>query len=178
MGEEGKSIFAERLREIRNRFGMNQKEFAAKVGVTPATLSAYENGIKNPSIQIAAKIARSCGASLDWMCAIQPVQQPAESITVEQTLKYFGLAFSQASPFRLVEAEYGRMQIKTAYSIVSSYTEAVKSLSDLTLAGTLDEDMYRACIDTASKKTAAKIKAQKDEDESVPFFVDDGEATF
>lgn len=36
-------VFATRLKEIRNDNHMTQKEFAQKIGVTPAALSAYEN---------------------------------------------------------------------------------------------------------------------------------------
>ena len=48
MNDSKMQIFATRLKELRTDNGMTQKEFAQKIGVTPAALSAYENNQKNP----------------------------------------------------------------------------------------------------------------------------------
>ena len=47
MNDSKMQIFATRLKELRTDNGMTQKEFAQKIGVTPAALSAYENNQKN-----------------------------------------------------------------------------------------------------------------------------------
>ena len=44
------TVFPDRLKEVRKRTKMTQKEFAQNIcGCTPATLSSYENGANNPS---------------------------------------------------------------------------------------------------------------------------------
>lgn len=56
---DNKEIFAERLRQLREKMKKTQKEFAEEVGSTPATISAYENATKNPSLDIVLNIAKN-----------------------------------------------------------------------------------------------------------------------
>ena len=65
-----KEIFASRLREARMQTGKTQKEFADMVESTAATISAYENATKNPSLEIVMNIARKCNISIDWLCGL------------------------------------------------------------------------------------------------------------
>ena len=57
MGDIELQIFADRLKELRLRRNLTQKDFAEKIGVTAAALSAYENNLKNPSVAVAKRIA-------------------------------------------------------------------------------------------------------------------------
>ena len=68
---ELKNIFSERLKKLRHNKKMTQIEMAEKIGVTPATLSAYETGVKSPSLSVAYDIATKNNASLDWLCGIE-----------------------------------------------------------------------------------------------------------
>ena len=63
-------VFATRLKEIRNDNHMTQKEFAQKIGVTPAALSAYENNQKNPSVAVLQRIGENFDVSLTWLCGV------------------------------------------------------------------------------------------------------------
>lgn len=65
-----KDIFAIRLKEIRLEMGKTQKEFANVVESTSATISAYENATKNPSLEIVINIAEKCNISIDWLCGL------------------------------------------------------------------------------------------------------------
>lgn len=66
-----RSIFAERLKHLReSELNKTQKEFAELVESTPATISAYENATKNPSLDIVQNIAKKCSVSIDWLCGI------------------------------------------------------------------------------------------------------------
>lgn len=47
MNNSDLQIFSERLKQLRNSLNITQKEFAKKIGVTAAALSAYENNQKN-----------------------------------------------------------------------------------------------------------------------------------
>lgn len=66
----GNEIFAMRLKEIRLQTKKNQKEFADMVQSTAATISAYENATKNPSLEIVKGIAEKCNVSIDWLCGL------------------------------------------------------------------------------------------------------------
>ena len=60
----GKEIFSARLKEVRIQTGKTQKEFADMVESTAATISAYENATKNPSLEIVISIAEKCNVSI------------------------------------------------------------------------------------------------------------------
>ncbi len=64
------SILAKRIKELRSSLSMTQKEFSSFVGCTAATLSAYENGSKSPSLEIIKGIAEKCNVSIDWLCGL------------------------------------------------------------------------------------------------------------
>lgn len=70
-----KKIFSERIKEIRNARNETQKEFAKFVNSTAATISAYENGTKNPSLEVVANIANKCNVSIDWLCGLSDKKQ-------------------------------------------------------------------------------------------------------
>nr|WP_295680306.1 helix-turn-helix transcriptional regulator [uncultured Lachnoclostridium sp.]DAE03933.1 MAG TPA: helix-turn-helix domain protein [Myoviridae sp. ct2cn10] len=67
---ESFEILATRLKELRNSMFMTQKEFSEEIGFTQATLSAYENNQKKPSLDIVRDIAKKCGVSIDWLCGL------------------------------------------------------------------------------------------------------------
>lgn len=68
------SILANRLKELRTSLGKTQKEFSKIVGCTAATLSAYENGSKSPSLEIVRNIAQKTDVSIDWLCGLSEIK--------------------------------------------------------------------------------------------------------
>ena len=54
-----------RIESIRKERGIRQEEFAKALGVSRQTISSLENGRYNPSIQLAFKIARYFGMSVE-----------------------------------------------------------------------------------------------------------------
>lgn len=64
--------FAKNLRRIREERKLTQSALAEMIGVTPQTISAYENGNgekgKNPTLDKAIDLAEKLGVSLDELC--------------------------------------------------------------------------------------------------------------
>lgn len=56
-----------RLKALRQKKRFSQKVVAARIGVTRATISAYENNLTTPSVEQLVKLALLYGASLDYM---------------------------------------------------------------------------------------------------------------
>ncbi len=56
-----------RLKALRQKKRFSQKVVAARIGVTRATISAYENNLTTPSVEQLVKLALLYGASLDSM---------------------------------------------------------------------------------------------------------------
>lgn len=67
---KSRQVFAARLKEIRLQEGKSQKEFADIVQSTAATISAYENAAKNPSLEVVINIAEKCNVSIDWLSGL------------------------------------------------------------------------------------------------------------
>ena len=57
--------FAKKMRECRINLGITQKELAKMTHLAPATISAYENVVKSPTLDNAIAIADVLGMSLD-----------------------------------------------------------------------------------------------------------------
>lgn len=59
--------FGENLKELREQHGLSQAEFAENIGVSRALIAQYETGAKAPNVNLAAKIAREFGVTIDTM---------------------------------------------------------------------------------------------------------------
>ena len=53
------------LKEYRARLGVNQQEMGALVGTSRQTISQIERGDYSPSVSLALKIAKICGAKVE-----------------------------------------------------------------------------------------------------------------
>lgn len=60
--------FNERLKELRTGLNLTQKEFAQKIGLSAASVIAYERNEKKPSFDVLLSIAEQFDVSLDWLC--------------------------------------------------------------------------------------------------------------
>jgi len=57
----------ERIRDLRIKNNMTQKDLAAAAGVTAVTVGNWENGNKKPSAEALARIADAFGVSMDYV---------------------------------------------------------------------------------------------------------------
>ena len=63
-------VLSVRIKQLRKEIGLTQRKFSKMVGCTAATLSAYENGSKSPSLEIIKRIAENCNVSIDWLIGL------------------------------------------------------------------------------------------------------------
>lgn len=54
-----------RLKEYRARLGVNQQELGAMVDTSRQTISQIERGDYSPSVTLALRIAKVCGAAVE-----------------------------------------------------------------------------------------------------------------
>ncbi len=73
------SKFSDNLKELRHSLNMNQKEFAALIGIAQPSLSGYETGNVSPTLDVLQEIAVKCHVSLDWLCGISSTQNNLNS---------------------------------------------------------------------------------------------------
>ena len=55
-----------RIKELRDREGMTQKDIAEMIGVSQSTYSTYENGINYLNAERLEKLANIYGVSVDY----------------------------------------------------------------------------------------------------------------
>ena len=67
---EVRHVFAERIKELRGELGLNQGEFADKVGVSRGAMSYYEQEARTPDIAVLHAICEKCGVSADYLTGL------------------------------------------------------------------------------------------------------------
>ena len=77
----------DKIKKYRTDLGMTQQDFASRLGVTGASVSAYENGTRTPSFDVLIRIANILGVTTDDLLD----RRKAGSVTVDIT----GLTLAQ-----------------------------------------------------------------------------------
>lgn len=57
----------ERIRQIRDYYGITQKELAAKLGIKQSTVTAYETGVRDPSSQVIKSLCNLFSVNENWL---------------------------------------------------------------------------------------------------------------
>jgi transcriptional regulator with XRE-family HTH domain len=93
-----KNEFAKRLKTARENKGLKQKELAKELNIVAQTLSAYETGLKLPTLENAVALAEKLNVSLDWLLNVDCNSQTAELKTLGDIVRTASLIFA-ACPF-------------------------------------------------------------------------------
>jgi len=64
------SDFGENLKQLRKSRELTQKDFGAKVGLSKAVVSKYENGMGYPSFDVLVRIALYFGVTTDYLLGV------------------------------------------------------------------------------------------------------------
>lgn len=67
------------IRVARHRAGLTQAALANRVGTSQATISAYENGSKQPSVATFSRLLAALGSRLSVEPGQRPVIQPSSA---------------------------------------------------------------------------------------------------
>lgn len=186
-------ILAKRIKELRSKLKMTQKEFAVKVGCTPATLSAYENGSKSPSLEIVKGIAENCNTSIDWLCGLS--DNLKESIKPESMSDVLKLLFLidecttiTVNP-RTVEVldvsasgypepvDRENFEIGFDYYLYNTIIGEWDKMRSLYNSGTIDSEVYALWKEKTLNKWSSRLPSGEEPfiipDEELPFDNDD-----
>lgn len=72
------SIFSDNLRGYRVNYSMTQAELGAKAGIHPVSIQRYEAGVITPGLDIAVRLARALGITLDALAGTCPLEETIE----------------------------------------------------------------------------------------------------
>ena len=61
------SKFASRLKELRKKHGLTQKEIAKLIGISQSSYSNWENGNTEPSLENVVRLAKLFGVTTDYL---------------------------------------------------------------------------------------------------------------
>ncbi len=76
----------QRLRELRLKQGITQKQLAEKVGIREATLSRYENDRRDTQWDILSRIADALNTSTDFLLCKTQMSLPLNLLTKDMQL--------------------------------------------------------------------------------------------
>jgi transcriptional regulator with XRE-family HTH domain len=77
--------FAERLSEVRKKRGFSQEELAELLGTKGPAIGRYERGVAKPTIEVAGKLAKILGVSLDYL--VGNTDQELDTNTLKRILE-------------------------------------------------------------------------------------------
>ncbi len=156
------TMFAKRLKEIREKRGLKQVELAKILEVSPQTVSAYEKAEiatkagKNPTLESAIDIAKRVGVSLDWLCGLESLENAQKNKTYGDVAR--DLMFAMEVPgndYSTIEAQpyydssdyvyYPAVMI--ANNQLFNFFTGWKKLKDLWSSNTIDEEVYQLWLD-------------------------------
>lgn len=72
--------FPQRLSEIRKKQGISQEVLAKQLGTQGPAIGRYERGTAKPTIEVAAKIAKVLGVSLDYLVGNSDIELDADML--------------------------------------------------------------------------------------------------
>lgn len=78
--------FGENLRDLRKSIGLNQKEFATGLNISPHSLSNYESGSHAMDIYTLYSIATKYGVSTDTLLEVTPNDPLAALISIKSAV--------------------------------------------------------------------------------------------
>ena len=135
------SILAIRIKELRTLLGMKQKEFAKFVGCTAATLSAYENGSKSPSLEIIKGIAEKCHVSIDWLCGL------SENKGISGDMQTYSDIISALMAIeKKIKITCDSSRIMVYNKKISKFLGDWRGVVNLYSSGTIDDNLYNLWI--------------------------------
>ena len=73
-----------RIAALRREAGLSQAQLAQKLQISPSAMGMYEQGRREPSLQLIGEMARIFRVSTDYLITGSP--RPEDTLTVEQML--------------------------------------------------------------------------------------------
>lgn len=171
-------ILAERLKQTRERQKLTQRELAKKADITAATISAYEKGAKNPTLQNVIQLSEALNVSIDWLCGNENSNAKPKSysdviLNIVNALNcvYYSIdnadeVFEDNGFYETISFADIRIHDEVLQKFLLDLQKMVRLLNDKTI----DRDILNSWIDGQLKKYDKPINTgQPDEDNNPPF---------
>lgn len=138
----------DRIREVREHFGLSMEKFGSRIGIGKASISLLESGKNNPSVQTITLICREFGVNEQWL-------RTGEGEMFEQT---------RASVLDRLSTEYDLSREQR--SVIEAFLDLDPQERDVILKyvhNVFDRSAESAAQSTAIPDTEARRIAESDE---------------
>jgi len=108
--DAGTKFLGIRLREVREKRGLNQRELAELAGSYVSNMSYYESGKRIPSLELFVKIAGVLGVSTDYLLG----NTDDEGILLDEEVRSMVRDYQALTP-RDRETVYGLIKMLSRY---------------------------------------------------------------
>ena len=89
-------MIGDRIKELRKALGINQTDFATRIGSVQNTITGYETGRREPSNQVITLICREFRVSEEWLRnGTGDMFIPSPSSVVDQLAEQYGLTAAE-----------------------------------------------------------------------------------
>lgn len=85
-------IYAQRIREVRQKAGLTQTEFAQAIGTTKNQLSKYELGAQDTPTKIIIAVCENYKVDANWLLGLDIAQKYSELLNKISKIEYQNLA--------------------------------------------------------------------------------------
>ncbi|WP_195270307.1 helix-turn-helix transcriptional regulator [Eubacterium sp. 1001713B170207_170306_E7] len=128
------------IKEIRKKEGLTQKEFAEKLGLVQATISAYEKGIRSPTFKVMIDISEIFGVDLNLLMSkdVELVKAFKDAEIVHEQLSLKGFEYDY---FNDSDSKYDYVELKMPARGSDNYLNILNFMSDL------NEDGQKKALD-------------------------------
>lgn len=83
-------MYLEQMRPLRESRGLTMKQLGEIVGVSEASISTYERGTREPSLDVLCKIADELDVSLDMLVRGKEKDRPTKEQSIKEMLEMYG----------------------------------------------------------------------------------------
>ena len=107
-------MLGERLRELRQKRGMTQRDLARLLGITDAAVGMWENNRREPDGDKLSQLASIFGVSVDYLLGHTNIPRPntesdptpanLEDFLKQQEVKFYGMPLTDDEKADLLEA--------------------------------------------------------------------------
>lgn len=177
VGEEELQIFADRIKELRKSLNLTQAQFVEDLGITPSSLSAYEQNTKNPSISVAIRIAKKYKVSIDWLCGLSDQKTAEGDIETYGDIIRLLIKIEKRIDISLIEKQHNLVgnELITREGLIF-YNEQLKQFIEewdkmkrLHDDETIDDEVYDLWVEKTLKKYDGIKLERKLPPECLPF---------
>ncbi|MBE6976250.1 MAG: helix-turn-helix transcriptional regulator [Ruminococcaceae bacterium] len=105
----GHNVFGTRLKKLRLSKGLSQADLAAQLRILPTTISRYEQGQREPSLDILRELAKCLGVDTNYLLNYPDEPPPQDDLLVKfNTLDERG----KSAVLNVLEHEYTQARKK------------------------------------------------------------------